>query len=88
MTTLHNKHVKFNFKMTVSNTGGNLSTDSELILVKEFMDFLKFPGFSRQFLEIENRRLYHTHNNFSLIEKLIYQKITGYSIGFSANQLK
>ena len=88
MATLHEKNVKFNSKITVSNTGGNLSTDSGLILVKEFMDSLNFSDLSQQFLEIEDKRLYHTHDNFSLMEQLIYQNIAGYSTDSSANLLK
>ena len=80
--------MKFNSKLTVSNTGGNLSTDSGLILVKEFMDSLNFSDLSKQHLEIEDKRLYHTHDNFSLMEQLIYQNIAGYSTDSSANLLK
>ena len=36
MATLQEKRINFNPKLTVSNTGGNLSTDAGLILVKEF----------------------------------------------------
>lgn len=88
MATLHEKKVKFNSKMMVSNTGGNLSTDSGLILVKEFMDPLNFSDLSKQHLEIEDKRLYQTHDNFSLMEQLIYQNIAGYSTDSSANLLK
>jgi hypothetical protein len=85
MATLHEKNMNSNSKITVSNTGGNLSTDSGLILVKEFMDSLHFSDLSQQFLEIEDTRLYHTHDNFSLMEQLIYQNIAGYSTDSSAN---
>ena len=88
MATLHEKKVQFNSKLTVSNTGGNLSTDSGLILVKEFMDSLNFSDLSKQHLEIEDKRLYHTHDNFSLMEQLIYQNIAGYSTDSSANLSK
>ncbi|MDB6353878.1 transposase [Trichococcus sp. K1Tr] len=74
--------------MTVSNTGGNLSTDFERILLKEFMDFFNFFDLSKQCLEIEDKRLYHTHDNFSLMEQLIYQNIAGYSTDSSANLMK
>ena len=88
MATLHEKKVKFNSKMTISNTGGNLSTDSRLILVKEFMGSLHFSELSKQYPEIEDKRLYHTQDNFSLMEQLIYQNIAGYSTDSSANLLK
>ena len=62
------KKVKFTSKMTVSNIVGNLSSDSGLILVKEFMDSLNFSDVSKKYLEIEDEQLYHTHNNLSLME--------------------
>lgn len=43
--------------MTVSNPDGNLSSESGLILVKKIMDSLNFSGLSKQYLEIEDKRL-------------------------------
>lgn len=88
MSTLHEKKVQFNSKLTISNTGGNLSTNSGLVLVKEFMESLNFSDLSKQYLGIEDKRLYHIHDNFSLMEQLIYQNIAGYSTDSSANLLK
>ena len=88
MATLHEKKVQFNSKLTVSNTGGNLSTDSGLILIKEFMESFNFSDLSKQYLGIEDKRLYHTHDIFSLMEQLMYQNIAGYSTDSSANLLK
>jgi hypothetical protein len=68
MATLHEKKVQFNSKLTISNKSGNQSTDSGLILVKEFMESLNFSGLSKQYLAIEDKRLYHTYDNFSLME--------------------
>ena len=42
MATLHENTLKFNAKMTVTNTGGNLSTDAGLVLVKEFLHSIGF----------------------------------------------
>ena len=42
MATLHENRLLFNSNVTVSHSGGNLSSDSGLILVKEFMDKFKF----------------------------------------------
>ena len=63
MVTLHEKNVEFNSKMTVLITNGTLSTASGPIFVKGFMDFLYFLDLSKQFLEIEEKRLFHAHNN-------------------------
>ncbi|MEW3525106.1 transposase, partial [Enterococcus entomosocium] len=70
MATLQEKHVKFNSKMVVSNTGGNLSSDAGLILVKEFMNSLGFYSFAKQFLHFNEDRIYWTHDNISLLEQL------------------
>lgn len=88
MATLQEKHVKFNSKMVVSNTGGNLSSDAGLILVKEFMDSLGFYSFAKQFLHFNEDRIYWTHDNISLLEQLLFQLIAGYSADSSANLLK
>lgn len=88
MATLQEKHVKFNSKMVVSNTGGNLSSDAGLILVKEFMNSLGFYSFAKQFLHFNEDRIYWTHDNISLLEQLLFQLIAGYSADSSANLLK
>lgn len=54
MITLQEKKMQFNSKLIISNTGGNLSTDSGLTPVKEFIELLNFSGFSRRFLKIED----------------------------------
>ena len=63
MVTLHEKNVEFNSKMTVLITNGTLSTASGRIFVKEFMVFLYFLDLSKLLLEIEEKRLFHAHNN-------------------------
>lgn len=88
MATLQEKHVKFNSKMVVSNTGGNLSSDAGLILVKEFMNSLGFYSFAKQFLHFNEDRIYWTHDNISLLEQLLFQLIAGYSADSSVNLLK
>lgn len=42
MANLHENTLEFNAKMTVTNTGGNLSTGVGLILVKEFLHSIGF----------------------------------------------
>ena len=88
MATLHEIKTKFNSNLTISNTGGNISNDCGLILVKEFMDSLDFTALSRKHLTIKDARLYHTHTNLSLMEQLIYQIIAGYTTDSAATLLK
>ncbi|WP_227004641.1 transposase [Jeotgalibaca arthritidis] len=75
MATLQEKHVNFNSKMVVNNMGGNLSTDSGLILVKEFMDSIGFSKLARQFLTFQDNRSYWLHDNISLLEQLLFQML-------------
>lgn len=42
MTSLHKNQVKFNSNITISHTGGQLSSDSGLVLVKELMNIFGF----------------------------------------------
>lgn len=88
MATLQEKRINFNPKLTVSNTGGNLSTDAGLILVKEFMDSLGFLELAKSFLQIKDDRTYWRHDNISLLEQLLFQLISGYAADSSAKLLK
>ncbi|WP_236005938.1 transposase [Desemzia sp. RIT 804] len=68
---------KFQLKMVVNNTDGNLSADSGLILVKEFMDMIDFSKLAHQFLTFRDNRSYCFHDNISLLEQLLFQLIAG-----------
>ena len=72
MATIQEKHVNFNSNMVVNNTGGNLSTDSGLILVKEFMDSISFSTLATHSLTFQDNRNYWLHDNISLLEQLAY----------------
>ena len=88
MATLQEKRVNFNSKMTVSNTGGNLSTDAGLILVKEFMDSIGFTKLAKQLLTFNEDRRYWIHDNISVLEQLLFQIVAGYPADSSANILR
>jgi hypothetical protein len=88
MATLQEKRVNFNSKMVINNSGGNLSTDSGLILVKEFMDSIGFSKLASQFLTFQDNRSHCFHDNISLLEQLLFQLIAGYPADSSANSLK
>lgn len=88
MAILQNKRVNFNSKIVVSNTGGNLSTDAGLILVKEFMDSIGFTKLANQFLHFKDERHYWIHDNSSLLEQVLFQLIAGYPADSSATLLK
>jgi hypothetical protein len=88
MATLHENTLKFNQKMTVTNTGGNLSTDAGLVLVKEFLYSIGFEQLMEKELHFQDSRLLPTHSNETILEQLIFQLIAGYDTDASANILR
>ncbi|BDP72634.1 hypothetical protein EfmAA96_04190 [Enterococcus faecium] len=75
MTSLHKNQVKFNSNITISHTGGQLSSDSGLVLVKELMNIFGFSELAKQHIHIEDERAYFTHDNLSILEQFIMQLI-------------
>src|SRR5699024_4011235 len=82
MTSLHKNQVKFNSNITISHTGGQLSSDSGLVLVKELMNIFGFSERAKQHIHIEDERAYFTHDNLCILEQFIMQLIAGYSAVF------
>ncbi|SFQ46949.1 Transposase DDE domain group 1, partial [Desemzia incerta] len=78
MATLHENRLLFNSNVTVSHSGGNLSSDSGLILAKEFMNKFEFSQILCKNIQIQDDRLYHVHENESILEQIILQLIAGY----------
>lgn len=77
MISLHKNQVKFNLNIIISHTGGRLSSDSGLVLVKEVMDTFKFSDLAKSLLDIKDNRAYYTDDNLSILEQLIMQLIAG-----------
>ena len=73
--------------MTVTNTGGNLSTDAGLVLDKEFLHSIGFEQLMEKELHFQDTRLSPTHSNESILDQLIFQLIAGYDTNASANSL-
>ena len=63
MISLHKNQVKFNLTSTISHTGGRLSSDSGLVLVKEVMNTFGFTDLANCLLHIKDNRSYFTHDN-------------------------
>ena len=87
MATLYENHLLFNSKISISNNGGNLSTDSGLILAKEFMHKTNFTKVLKEKLTINDNRLYYKHNNYSIIEQLLSQFIVDNKTNYSTLKL-
>ncbi|WP_102336195.1 IS1380 family transposase [Salimicrobium jeotgali] len=88
MISLNKNQVKFNSNITISHTGGRLSSDSGLVLVKEVMNTFGFFDLAKDLLHITDHRAYFTHDNIAILEQFIMQLIAGYSADSSANLLR
>ena len=67
MATLHENTLKFNQKMTVTNTGGNISTDAGLILDKEFIHSIGFEQYMEKEIHIQHSSLSTTHKKEKIL---------------------
>ena len=77
-----NKKIKFNFK------GGDLTSDSGLLLIQEFMHHMKFPELLKQYFYLETDQAIRTHTNHDLCLQQIYQTIAGYHCADDADELR
>lgn len=78
MATSRVNRLLFNSNISVSHSGGNLSSDSGLILAKELMDKFKFSQILRKNIQIQDDRLYYIHENECILEQIVLQLIAGY----------
>ncbi|GEN94179.1 transposase DDE domain protein [Pediococcus ethanolidurans] len=87
MPTLQEKQVHFNSKLHISHTGGELSSDAGLVLIKEIMHKLDFSNLAQELVSFKDQRHYYQHSNISLMEQLLLQKIAGYATDNVATSL-
>lgn len=88
MVTLQENVAKFNNNLIVTYDGGQLSSDSGLVLVDELMDALQFTQLSEKVVKFKDNRKYCTHTNPKVLKQLILQIIAGYPTDSSANILR
>ena len=88
MVTLQENTVKFNNNLIVSHDGGQLSSDSGLVLIDELMDVLEFNQLSEKIVKLKDDRKYWTHSNHKILKQLILQIIAGYDTDSAANILQ
>lgn len=81
--TLHfNKNIKYNFE------GGELTSDAGLLLIREFMEKIKFKSHLEQKFFIENDSAIRQHSNTDLCLQQIFQTIAGYHCADHADELR
>ena len=87
VVTLTQIPLNFNRKIMLSNDGGDLSSDSGLLVFREFDATLRFSDTINQFLCLKDDRLYYTHSNENLLRQKLYQMIAGYFQDDAADDL-
>ncbi|WP_313628395.1 transposase, partial [Enterococcus italicus] len=88
MSTLQHKQLTFNKNITLANDGGNISSDSGLVLIKEFMSRIGFSSILEEQVKLTDSRRNPDHTYNDIIEQLLFQHIAGYSKDVAANRLR
>ena len=85
MMCLQHNALQFNTKFSFVFSGGNLSSDSGLLFIKEFIHKIGFDNLLKQYFGTDKRKI---HSISSVIEQLIYQNIAGYHRDDAADHLR
>ena len=85
MMSLQHNALQFNTKFSFDFNGGNLSSDSGLLFIKEFIHKIGFDNLLKQYFGTDSRKI---HSVSSVIEQLIYQNIAGYHRDDAADHLR
>jgi len=85
MLSVQQGKLNFNKNFLYDFEGGNLSSDSGLLIVRSFVEKL---GVRKLLEDAFNGKVDKPHKNASIIEQLIYTTIAGYSSDNASNALK
>ncbi|MGL4713135.1 MAG: IS1380 family transposase [Shewanella sp.] len=87
MTTLPYIQAKFNSKIRYTFDGGSLSSDTGLVLFREFDERLNFSHLLSEAVDHLDPRKSPEHRNSSLLMQKIYQLLAGYEEDIAADYL-
>lgn len=88
MEILQENGLHFNRKFKVNFEGGDLSSDSGLLLYKEFDEKLGISQTVKETITIKDSVCHHTHNNHDVIMQKVYQHLAGYHTDDAADDLQ
>ena len=88
MDTIHQNDLNFNSKLKINFKGGNLTSDSGMLLYKEFDNKIDFSKTIKSNLSIEDNIDHIKHENEDVIIQRIYQNVAGYHADLCANKLR
>lgn len=88
MNSLNQKSMNFNKKVKINFDGGDLSSDSGLLMYKEFHEKIGFSKVIKENITIEDDVNHRIHENEHVIIQKIYQIIDGYNTDDSSDKLR
>ena len=80
--------LKCNSKLKINFDGGNLSSDSGLLLVKEFIHKLGIDSLVKQSFRTNDRRVFKIHTDDNLLLQAVYQYMASYFTDDCADALR
>lgn len=87
MNSLLEKQMNFNKKVKINFEGGDLTSDSGLLLYKEFDNKIGFSNLIKDTFILEDDINTRTHTNEDIVLQKIYQNIAGYHTDDNADEL-
>ena len=88
MQSVQEMSFDFNKKLKINFDGGDLSSDSGLLLYKEFDAKLGITKTIEEKINIIDPAFHHTHSNHSVIMQKVYQHLAGYHTDDAADDLQ
>lgn len=88
MNSLCEKSMNFNKKIKINFNGGDLTSDSSLLLYKEFDEKIGFSEAIRENIDLEDGIKHRKHANEDIVLQKIYQNIAGYHTDDNADELR
>lgn len=85
MKSLQHNPVNFNSKISFDFNGGNLSSDSGLLLVRSFLEKIGLREVMEEFFDSGTGKI---HSVSSVIEQLIYTNISGHHQDDASDDLR
>lgn len=89
MNSILNYKLNFNKKLRFNFEGGSITTDTGLLLIKEFFDKIGLTSIIRENLNVEeDYKSRKIHKSYELVIQKIYQCIAGYHTDQNCNDLR
>ena len=88
MKSVIEKSLNFNKMIKVNFDGGNLTSDSGLLLYKEFDEKIGLSQSIQETLQVKDPVDHREHTNHDVVIQKIYQHISGYHTDDNADELK